>query len=40
MNQRIGSLVHLPRRGPVDLDASLLCFFRQPAEEIAKPSPE
>ena len=36
MNQRVGSLVHLPGRGPVDLNASSVCFFRQPAEEVAE----
>jgi hypothetical protein len=36
MNQRIGSLVHLPGRGPVNLDASSLRFFREQAEQVAE----
>ena len=36
MNQGVGSLVHLPSSGPMDLDASPVCLFRKPAEEIAQ----
>jgi hypothetical protein len=36
MNQRIGSLVHLPGCGPVNLDASSLRFFREQAEQVAE----
>jgi len=36
MNQCIGSLVHLPGRGPVYLDASSASFFREPMEQVAE----
>ena len=36
MNQRVDGLVHLPGSGPMDLDASSVCFFREPAKEVAR----
>ena len=40
MNQRVGGLVHLPSRSPMDLDASSICFFRKPAEQVAETAVE
>jgi hypothetical protein len=36
MYQTVGSLVHLPGCGPVNLDVSSLRFFRKPAEQVAE----
>ena len=40
MNEGVGRLVHLPGRGPVDLDASSVRLFMEPEEEVAEPAIE
>ena len=37
MNQRVSGLIHLPGRGPVDLDASSVCLLGDPVNRLARP---
>ena len=35
-NQRVDGQIHLPSRRPMDLNASPVCLFRKPAEEVGQ----